>query len=340
MKRVFGILGAIVLVSTTVTSAFAQQPGSDDHLIVRQTRVIQGPEGAPLPPKGDFVFMATESFSGKVVKGAPYSAESITESIQTLSDGNRIVHKMTSTVYRDSEGRTRREQTLKGLGVLGASEEPLQMIFINDPVAGVTYSLDSRTRTAHKSGSFNFTFSGKPGAHGAEGQRFEFKVTPGAGAAAGGSLIMAPPIGSGPVAGGRVQLAEGGAATSAYVVRTRPGPDANEVKQDLGKQFIEGIEAEGTRTTITIPAGEIGNERPLEIISERWYSPELQLVVMTRHSDPRSGETTYKLTNINRTEPAKTLFEVPTDYTIKTNVHIGPNVAPLQRTMKKSANPE
>jgi len=340
MKRVFGILGAIVLVSTTVTSALAQQPGSDDHFIVRQTRVIQGPEGAPLPLKADFVFMATESFSGKVVKGAPYSAESITESIQTLSDGNRIVNKMTSTIYRDSDGRTRREQTLKGLGVLGASEEPLQMIFINDPVAGVTYSLDSRTRTAHKSGSFNFTFTGKPGAPGAEGQRFEFKIAPGTAAGSAGSLIMAPPIGSGPVAGGRVQLVEGG-ATSAYIVRTRPGSDANEVKQDLGKQIIEGVEAEGTRTTITVPAGEIGNERPIEIVSERWYSPELQLVVMTRNSDPRSGETTYKLTNINRTEPAKTLFEVPSDYMIKTNVHMGPpNIAPLQRTMKKSANPE
>lgn len=340
MKRVFGLLGAIVLVSTTVTSALAQQPSSDDHFIVRQTRLFQGPEGAPLPPKADFVFMATESFSGKVVKGAPYSAESITESIQTLSDGNRIVNKMTSTIYRDSEGRTRREQTLKGLGVLGASEEPLQMIFINDPVAGVTYSLDSRTRTAHKSGSFNFTFTGKPGAPGAEGQRFEFKIAQGAGAPSGGSLIMAPPVGSGPVAGGRVQLVEGG-STSAYVVRTRPGSEANEVKQDLGKQIIEGVQAEGTRTTITIPAGEIGNERPIEIVSERWYSPELQLVVMTRNSDPRSGETTYKLTNINRIEPAKTLFEVPSDYTIKTNVHIGhPNIAPLQRTMKKAANPE
>ena len=198
MKKVFGILGAIVLVSTTVTSALAQHPGPDDHFIVRQTQVIQGPEGAPLPPKADFVFMATESFSGKVVKGAPYSAESITESVQTLSDGNRIVNKMTSTIYRDSEGRTRREQTLKGLGVLGASEEPLQMIFINDAVAGVTYSLDSRTRTAHKSGSFNFTFNGKAGAPGAEGQRFEFKMaSPGAGAPSGGSLLVAPPIGSG-----------------------------------------------------------------------------------------------------------------------------------------------
>ena len=66
----------------------------------------------------------------------------------------------------------------------------------------------------------------------------------------------------------------------------------------------------------------------IEIVSERWYSPELQLVVMTRHSDPRFGETTYKLTNINRTEPAKSLFEVPSDYTIKEGHGIGPKIAP------------
>ena len=110
------------------------------------------------------------------------------------------------------------------------------------------------------------------------------------------------------------------------------------MKEQLGKQNIEGVEAEGTRTTVTIAAGEIGNERPIEIVSERWYSPELQLVVMTRHSDPRTGETTYKLTNINRSEPAKSLFEVPSDYTVKEGPGIGPKIAPLPR--KKLANPE
>jgi hypothetical protein len=91
----------------------------------------------------------------------------------------------------------------------------------------------------------------------------------------------------------------------------------NAKKASLGKQLIEGVEAEGTRTTITIPAGEIGNERAIEIVSERWYSSELQTVVMTRHSDPRFGETTYKLTNISRTEPDHSLFELPSGYTLK-----------------------
>jgi hypothetical protein len=88
-------------------------------------------------------------------------------------------------------------------------------------------------------------------------------------------------------------------------------------KESLGTQMIEGVQAEGTRATVTIPAGEIGNEQPINIVSERWYSPELQVVVMSRHSDPRMGETTYRLTNINRTEPAKSLFEIPSDYSLQ-----------------------
>jgi hypothetical protein len=84
--------------------------------------------------------------------------------------------------------------------------------------------------------------------------------------------------------------------------------------ESLGKQMMEGVEVEGTRTRITIPAGQIGNERPIEIVSERWFSPELKVVIMSRNSDPRMGETVYKLTNISRAEPPRTLFEVPADF--------------------------
>ena len=78
----------------------------------------------------------------------------------------------------------------------------------------------------------------------------------------------------------------------------------------------EGLQVEGTRTTRTIAAGEIGNDRPIDIVSERWYSPELQLTVMSRTLDPRSGETVFKLTNLRRAEPARYLFEIPADYKI------------------------
>lgn len=338
MKSVFAVLAILI----GATAAFAQaSQGDREGFIIRQSRVIQGPEGVPPPPGADFIFIASESFGGKIVKGAPYAAEAVTENVQVLGDGNRIVNKFTSTVYRDSEGRTRREQTLKGLGVLGTGNEPLQTIFIHDPVAGVTYSLDSRSRTAHKSSPFRFELKSKPGAVGtdAEGRQFEFKVAPGAGS---GNMIMTAPLAAPPEPGTRIAVAQtehfrigSESAGSSYVFRKSAGPNANEVKENLGKQMIEGVEAEGTRTTVTIPAGEIGNERPIEIVSERWYSPELQLVVMTRHSDPRLGETIYKLTNINRSEPAKSLFEVPSDYTVKEGLRTGP--LPLR---KKLANPE
>lgn len=335
MKRIPGLLAAATLLSLAfATVAMAQQPTAEG-VIIKQ-RIIQGPEGAPPPPPdANFVFMASESFGGKTVKGAPYSAEAVTESIQTLADGNRIINRSTSSLYRDSEGRTRREQSLKGLGIFGgAGEEPTQTIFISDPVAGVTYSLDSKSHTARKGLPFTFEFARKPGET-IEGRTFEFKVAPGAAAGAGGNVIMTAPLPA-PGPGVRVPHPEVGAST--FVFRSKSA-NSNEVKEQLGKQNVEGVEAEGTRTTITIPAGEIGNERAIEIVSERWYSPELQLVVMTRHSDPRFGETTYKLTNINRTEPAKSLFEVPAGYTIKEGPQFTPGLGPL-RTTRRPGQPE
>ena len=338
MKRISKLLFGAALLSLTIASvAFAQQPSGG--IVVRQERIVQGSEGGPPPPPdANVVFFATESFGGKVVKGAPYSAEAVTETIQTLGDGNRIVNRITSMIYRDSEGRTRREQSLKGLGIFGSGEEPFKTIFINDPVAGVTFALDSRSHTAHKSVPFTFEFNTKK----ADGHTFEFKVPPGTGGGASGNVIMTAPLSA--VPGTRAThppvdqftLRTEAGVGETFVFRSRPG-SANEVKEQLGKQNIEGVEAEGTRTTVTIPAGEIGNERPIEIVSERWYSPELQLVVMTRNSDPRTGETTYKLTNINRAEPAKSLFEVPSNYTIKEGPGFNPRVAPLRR---KLANPE
>ena len=335
MKRLPGFLAAATLLSLAFAAAAVAQQPTAEGIVIKQ-RIFQGPEGAPPPPPdANFVFMASESFGGKTVKGAPYSAEAVTESIQTLSDGNRIINRSTSSLYRDSEGRTRREQSLKGLGIFGgAGEEPTQTIFISDPVAGVTYSLDSKSHTAHKGLPFTFEFTRKPG-EAIEGRTFEFKVAPGTAPAAGGNVMMTTPL---PAPGPGVRVAHAAEGVSTFVFRSKSA-NSNDVKEEqLGKQNIEGVEAEGTRTTITIPAGEIGNERAIEIVSERWYSPELQLVVMTRHSDPRFGETTYKLTNINRTEQAKSLFEVPAGYTIKEGPQFAPSPGPLRT--RKPGQPE
>ena len=88
-------------------------------------------------------------------------------------------------------------------------------------------------------------------------------------------------------------------------------------KESLGTQTINGVVAEGTRTTRTIPAGQIGNEKPLQVVSERWYSADLQIVLKSTRTDPRFGTTTYTVTNLQRTEPPATLFAVPSDYTVQ-----------------------
>ncbi len=228
---------------------------------------------------------------GKPVKGAPYSAEIISESVQTLSDGNRITHKSTSSIYRDSEGRTRREQNLPSLGGLSTENEPTQIIFINDPVAGINYVLHPN-KTASK------IMVGKISA----------SAMAVAGKPAAGMVMDMETVSPGP---GQIRIEK-------KIIRQGEGSSFDKsTKESLGAQVIEGVKAEGTRITTVIPAGEIGNELPITIVGETWYSPELQTVVLNKNMDPRMGENTFRLTNINRNEPAHSLFDVPTDYKIE-----------------------
>lgn len=363
-QRIFAGLLLITALLISSLSAFAQQkPAAEQRgVVVTQQRVVQSPDDPqkPLPPDTVF-FVGTEmNFDGKLVKGAPYSAQAITETIQTLADGNRIINKSTATIYRDSEGRTRREHTLSAVGPFPIDGEAPQTISISDPVAGVNYALDPRTRTAHKMMPMQFKFKitspdgekapppdgmtlrvgpehrsemrlerspAPPGT----AQRSEVLIEriPAPGAAPERSEMRIERLPAPPgTPGERVEIhpevfirhaeAPGMAAGAGGMVMTWKAAAGKDAKQEsLGKQVIEGVEAEGSRTTFTIPAGSVGNERAIEMVNERWYSPELQVVVMTRHSDPRFGETTYRLTNINRSEQPKSLFEVPADYTVR-----------------------
>jgi len=278
--------------------------------------MIGGPAGGPM---GDhtFTFISSEmSFDGKVVKGAPYSAEAMTEVTQTLSDGNRIVRKSSALVYRDSEGRTRRDQTHGSIGPFAAAGDPPQTFFINDPVTGFNFILNPRTRTARKLPLPRI--ENLPG-----GARAEVRVQE--------RVVRGPAPAPGATEGHRVMIYKNEDESPGHYRTAKPGPKPQ--KESLGKQTIEGVEADGTRMTITIPAGEIGNERPIQIVSERWYSPELQAVVMSKNSDPFVGDSVYRLTNIKRNEPARALFEVPADYKIK-DVPAPPGI----RIMRTPAN--
>src|SRR5262245_38991988 len=141
LTRLLIISGLLAIGSFT---AFAQKPGSEAKPLK------PGPGELKVPTDGTFKVLAPKIAIDKLVKGAPYSATATTETIQTLSDGNQIIRKNESKLYRDSEGRTRTEQTLETIGKWTADGQAPQSIFIFDPVAGVSYTLDPRSRTAHK----------------------------------------------------------------------------------------------------------------------------------------------------------------------------------------------
>ena len=232
---------------------------------------------------------------GKPVTGAPYSATAITETTQVLADGNRIVNKTESQLARDSQGRTRRQETMSNIGPL-ATNAP-KMAFINDPVEKVSYVLDLTDKTAH-------VMKAPAGVHSLADQQ---GVGKGTGHGEPGTVTVQKKI----VIGG------GNPGVEERVWVNTSGEPSETKTESLGAQTIEGVPATGTRTTRTIPAGEIGNERPLEITSEVWTSTDLQMVVLSKRNDPRIGETVYKLTNIQRAEPDPSLFQVPSGFTTR-----------------------
>jgi hypothetical protein len=289
-------LGAALAGMAGAVSVFGQEkPPAPPEIRLQTGPGIPGSEAGPVAFGGpSFSFVNSEFSFDRLVKGAPYSAEAITEMTQTLSDGNRIVNTSTAMVYRDSEGRTRREQTLKAIGPFTTSGEALKSILINDPATGDAYVLNPANRIAFKNRVFQIQTAAPQGQSQvvASGRFQDF-------------TFSRVPSGETKILGGEV---------GARLEGEPPAPRT----ESLGKQTIEGVDAVGTRTTITIPVGQIGNERAIEIVEERWYSQELQTTVMSRYSDPRSGEIVYRLTNINRSEPDHSLFEVPANYTIKT----------------------
>jgi hypothetical protein len=220
--------------------------------------------GPPPPPEAQIMGFEGEMHS-KVVTGAPYSAQFQIQSSQTLSDGNQINRTVTGTMYRDAQGRTRRETTMPAIGPMATSGGTKQVIFINDPVAGFQYVLHPDRKTAEK-----FPI-----------HRRDTAVAPTA---------------------AQTQLRQ---------------QFQSEVKEEpLGTQTIAEVQAQGNRSTRTVPAGQIGNTQPIQITNERWYSPDLHVDVMTKRSDPRIGNYVFQLSDISRSAPSESLFTVPSDYTV------------------------
>src|SRR5262245_17795220 len=277
------ITRALLLVIAATSCTFAQDKGDVIYQTAGQVAIAGG---------------AFDKASGPVV-GAPYSATITNESVQTLADGNRIVQTSTGSTARDSQGRTRQDTVLPAIGNLSAANAP-HLVFIHDPVAQTSYSLNLTDKTAHKMPPLPPLSAGTAGVGGAT---FTMRVGDGNGA-------PLPPANEMPVT-----LA--GLGPGAFFEKHMIADERGQVStEDLGSQTMEGVLVKGTRTTHTIPAGQIGNEAAITIVSEIWTSPELKTVIYSKRSDPRIGEQTFRLTNIVRAEPSPSLLTVPADFKI------------------------
>jgi len=232
------------------------------------------PDGPPeggrpgMPPNAKFIG-AELRFGDKLVKGQPFSAETVIEDTRRLYDGTTVTKQNRGAIYRDGEGRTRREQPLEmvgGIGIVGKDNKPQMLVFINDFATRTQIFLDANNKLARK---------------------------------------------------GRIG---GGAGPQG------PGEPKDAKTESLGTKTIDGVSVEGTRVTFEIPAGQIGNDKPMQVVSERWFSPDLQVLVMSRHLDPLSGEHVFKLVNIKRAEPAADLFSIPSGYRVEAPRNPGPEM--------------
>ncbi|WP_263419504.1 hypothetical protein [Terriglobus albidus] len=238
----------------------------------------------------------------EVVTGRPYTAQAVTELKQTLSNGAHITQKSEASVGRDSKGRTFRVQTMNSIGPWTSTGEPTSGGTQNETAPTLTTIFDPVSKT-----HIDYTDNPKR-AHVIPLGDFGGPVL--TASVAGGSPNVA--FVAGEPAGGAV-----GFATQTRVLAA-PGTPAKEPEaEQLGERQIEGFKAVGKRTRVVIPANSIGNDSPIEITHETWYSPELKLILESTQNDPRFGETKYALVKISAKEPSEKLFQVPAGYTVE-----------------------
>lgn len=249
-----------------VRGVFNEMDKNGDGFITQEEsrpprRPGDGQKGPGGPPNARFI-AAELRFGDKLIAGQPFSAEVVIEETRRLFDGSTVTKQRRGAIYRDGEGRTRREQPLEtvgGFNIVGSDNKPLSLVFINDFVAKTQTFLDLSSKVArtHRLGS---------------------QATP---------------------------------------FEKRQPDDAK--TESLGIKTIEGVKVEGTKTTFEIPIGHIGNDKPIAVVTESWFSPELGVTVMSRHVDPVSGEHIFKLVNLRRGEPSAELFKVPAGFRIESS---------------------
>lgn len=258
---------------------------------------------------------------GRAIKNAPYSAEIVKERQQTLGDGNQIVHHNTARAYRDSAGRTR-DESLNDKG-------DVRMVVIKDPVAGVRWILSPQAKTATRISMP----AGKPAAFYKAPQDGNMHVL---------ERTVSPDGSAERIVMKRVTPAEDGAqeAPEKFTLRLPPRREQDDgalpqmnlllsgaygdmkwsrhaTSKTLAPREIDGVKATGQVRSYEIPAGELGNRNPIVVSDETWYAPDLHITLSSKHSDPRTGDSLFRIENLKRDEPAPALFAPPADYAVK-----------------------
>jgi hypothetical protein len=337
----------IALATATAGLLYAQTPADVTPSKPRTMMWEQRAEVAGAPQEATIGFLAAEGavgLAGKTIKGAPYSATVEQSFTQTLADGTRIQRKSTSQMARDSEGRTRTENTPLAAGALPVDFPTT--VFIFDPVAKQTIVLNEKEKTARvmkmptrdpANAGFAYATADPQLLPGGAVRRRQ-PAPASAGEAPKEDVLVerrVEVVATGP--GAQVVIEDGGpgmpvagVSTNQHVMVLR-GDDSSMKSESLGTQTVSGVPCAAKRTTRTIAAGQIGNDRPIEIVNETCFSEELKLLVSSRTNDPMHGENSMRLSSISRAEPAKSLFEVPPGYTVKE----GPQPMILERRMER-----
>jgi hypothetical protein len=238
---------------------------------------------------------ASSTSVAAAVRNSPFSAEVITQYDRALDNGGHIHRETRGRIYRDSQGRMRTENEVPPQ----SGTEKLERVNINDPVQKIIVNLNPKAKTAT---IFHFGQGVGPSALGIA-------------TVAGAPVNVAPSVQPALRSPERnTTSATNGSSKPVGKISTTPVETRTEA---LGSRNIEGVIATGTRTTRTIDAGSMGNDKPIISVTETWFSPELKMTVLTETDDGQSGHSIMKLVNITRTEPIAQLFQVPSDYTVK-----------------------
>jgi hypothetical protein len=197
--------------------------------------------------------------------------------------------------YRDADGRVRMEPSV-------SNSEPAKSIIIYDPVAGVNYHLDPARKTATK--TVTMPASGSSVNGGGREPRGPSRQTASGANSSNAALQQA------------IQVL-GEFETDILAARNEARNNGGNVTvEDLGTLTVNGVPARGTRVTTLVPVGAIGNDKEFRSVTERWFSPDLNLLIKSVSTDPRFGATTYELTDISRQPPDPSLFQAPAEYSV------------------------